>query len=218
MRSTVLLALLLACTSAMAATEPTAVAAPARAIKPPPAVPPDKAAKPVARIALANAGFESAAVAVLGMPEGWSTVQHAGPKSYTFTPDAAVKRAGERSLRVTNVGPEPYGSIYQTIEAAPYRGRTLRLSAWLRTEATTGNRFGSGAGLKLHAARGGYPVEIAEMRRDAVHGTTDWTRYEIRLKVPAEANQIEAGVSLYGPGSVWIDDVALDVVDEPGPS
>ena len=94
----------------------------------------------------------------------------------------------------------------------PYRGKTLRLSAWLRTEATTGNRFGSGAGLKLHSVRGGYPLDVAEMRRNAVHGSTDWTRYEISLKVPAEAEQIEAGLVLFGPGKAWIDDVALDVV------
>lgn len=186
--------------------------------KAPPAVPPEKAAKPVASVPLVNAGFESTAPGKAGSPDGWWAVQHAGPVSYTFQPDAGIKRSGERSLRVTNVGPEPFGSVYQTVQAAPYRGRTLRLSAWLRTEGTTGNGFATGAGLKLHSARGGYALDLIEMRQNAVHGSTDWTRYEITLKVPAEAEQIEAGLTLFGPGSVWIDDVALDMMDGERPS
>jgi hypothetical protein len=186
----------------------------ARAIKPPPAVPPDKAAKALASVPLVNAGFESTVPGKVGSPEGWWVVQHAGPLSYLFEPDTAIRRSGERSLRVTNVGPEPFGSVYQTVVANALRGKTLRFSAWLRTEGTTGNGFASGAGLKLHSVRGGYALDLTEMRRDAVHGTTDWTRYEIVLKVPAEAEGVEAGLVLFGPGRVWIDDVALDVVGD----
>lgn len=186
----------------------------ARAIKPPPAVAPDKAAKALSAVPLVNAGFESTVPGKVGAPEGWWAVQHAGPLSYTFEHDTKIRHGGERSLRVTNVGPEPFGAIYQTVLASAYRGRTLRLSAWLRTEGTSGNRYGSGAGLKLHSVRGGYPIDLIEMRRDAVHGTTDWARYEIALKVPAEAETLEAGVVLFGPGTVWLDDVALDVVDD----
>ncbi|MDH5285237.1 MAG: hypothetical protein OEX23_01220 [Betaproteobacteria bacterium] len=189
----------------------------AREIRPPPAVPPDKAAKPLASVPLVNAGFESTVPGKVGSPEGWWVVQHAGPVSYTFEPDTTIRRSGDRSLRVTNVGPEPFGAVYQTVPAAAYRGRTLRFSAWLRTEGTTGNRFASGAGLKLHSVKGGYPLDIAEMRRDAVHGTTDWARYEITLKVRAEAEGIEAGLVLFGPGRAWIDDTALDVVADAAP-
>jgi len=209
------LALAVAATGLAAAQEPAPQPArAARAIKPPPAVPYDKAAKPLASVPLVNAGFESTVPGKVGSPEGWWVVQHAGPLSYTFEPDVTIRRSGERSLRVTNVGPEPFGAVYQTVAAAAFRGKTLRFSAWLRTEGTTGNRFASGAGLKLHSVRGGYPLELTEMRRDAVHGTTDWTRYEITLKVPAEAEGIEAGLVLFGPGRVWIDDVALDVVGD----
>jgi hypothetical protein len=53
------------------------------------------------------------------------------------------------------------------------------------------------------------------MRMDSVGGTTDWARYELHLKVANAADQIEVGVNLFGPGAVWIDDVALDVVEPP---
>ena len=159
-------------------------------------------------------GFESTKPGKVGAPEGWWAIQHAGPDSYVFEHDSKVKHSGERSMRVTNIGPEPFGSIYQTIPAIAYRGKTLRFSAWVRTEGTIGNRFGTGAGLKLHAVRGGYPLEVAEMRNDAVHGTVEWTRYEIALRIPDEAEAVEVGMLVFGPGIAWLDDAVLDVVPD----
>jgi hypothetical protein len=181
-------------------------------------VPPERAAKPIASVPLANPGFESGASGATGAPEGWLAGQHAGAVSYTFTLDAESSRTGQRSLRIDNVGPEPYGTVDQSIDASPLRGKTLRFSAWLRTRDVTGNRFGNGAGLRLQTMRGGYVVEQAQMRGDAVAGTTDWARYEVRLRVADTTEQIDVGVHLFGPGTVWVDDAALDVVDAAVPT
>ena len=181
----------------------------------PPAVSPDKAVKPIASIALANAGFESTASGRFGAPDGWWVAQHAGPLSYAFTLDPAVKRSGERSLKVENIGAEPFGSIYQKLDAAPYRDKTLRVSGWIRTEGVKGNRMGAGVGLKLHAVQSGYAIKFAQMKKDAVRGTTDWTRYELALRIPAEAEQVEVGLTMYGPGVAWLDDFAVDVIEVP---
>ena len=185
----------------------------------PPLVPPERAAQAIASVPLANPGFESAAPGRLGAPDGWWGIQHAGPLSYTFTPDTDAPRSGGRSLRIDNVGPEPFGSLYQVVPAAALRGKTLRFSAWLKTRDAKGNVYGSGAGLKLQSMRGGYTVDHAQMRMDSVAGTTDWARYEVHLKVAGTADQVEVGVTLFGPGTVWIDDVALDAVEPPpGPA
>ncbi|HVF65592.1 MAG TPA: hypothetical protein VNE58_16515 [Casimicrobiaceae bacterium] len=172
-------------------------------------------------VTLINPGFESKESGKLGAPDGWWVVQHAGPLSYTWTLDPAAPRSGERSLKVENVGPEPFGSVFQKVSAAPYRGKTLRFTAWLRTDKAAGNQFGKGAGLNLMSMRGGYPLEFVMMRDDAVAGTTDWKRYEARLKIPNEADEIEFGMSLYGPGIAWFDDASLFVegtaaIDAPG--
>ncbi len=171
------------------------------------------AARSLASVALVNAGFESTQQGFLGAPEGWWTVQHAGPLSYAFTLDTTNPRFGERSLKVENVGPEPFGSIFQKIGAAPYRGKTLRFAAWIRTEGVKGNPFGAGAALNLNAMKGGYPIAQVMMRKDAVSGATHWKRYEVALKLPADADHIEFGLNLYGPGIAWLDDAALDVID-----
>ena len=185
----------------------------------PPRVPPERAAKPLESVPLANPGFESSAPGRLGAPDGWWGIQHAGVPSYTFTLDADAPRAGGRSLRIDNIGPEPFGTLYQVLPATALRGKTLRFSAWLKTRDASGNVYGSGAGLKLQSMRGGYIVDHAQMRMDSVAGTTDWARYEVHLKVAGTADQVEVGVTLFGPGTVWIDDVALDAVEPPpGPA
>ena len=61
-------------------------------------------------------------------------------------------------------------------------------------------------------------LEYAQMRKDAVQGTTGWTRYEISLKVPGNADQIEVGMNLFGKGTAWLDDAVLDVVEAVKPS
>lgn len=184
-------------------------------LAPSPAVPPERAAKALAPIALVNAGFESTLAGQLGAPEGWWTVQHAGPRSYTFTLDTTHPRSGLRSLKMENIGPEPFGTVYQKVGAAPFRGRTLRFAAWIRTDGVKGNRYGTGAGLSLHAMSGGYPVAHVMMRKNAVSGTNGWARYEVALPIPNAADHIEAGLNLFGPGTAWLDDVALDVIEGP---
>ena len=164
-------------------------------------------------VTIANPGFESTEAGRQGAPPGWWKLQHAGPESYAFVLDTANPRGGARSLRISNIGPEPFGTIVQTLDAAPLRGRTLRYSAWIRTDGAKGNRYGAGAGLVLHAMRGGYPVAHVAMRKDAVGGSSEWARHQLTLKVPDNAEHIEIGLSLFGPGSAWLDDVELAVVE-----
>lgn len=170
-------------------------------------------ARVLASVPLANPGFESMRPGKLGAPEGWWAVQHAGPESYRFTVDDGAKKAGQRSLRIENVGPEPFGTLYQAIDAAPYRGKTVRFAAWIRTENAQGNRFGSGAGLHLQTSRRGFPLDTAAMRKNAVRGTNDWARHELALPVAGDADRIEVGLNLFGGGIAWIDEATLDVVE-----
>lgn len=162
-------------------------------------------------VALVNPGFESTKPGMLGNPEGWFSIQHAGDLSYTFKLDSRDPHAGERSVRVDNVGPEPFGAIYQQLPAAAHRGRRLRLGAWLRTEDARGSATGGGAVLMLQAMQGGAPLAWNHMKDAPVQGTTPWKRYVVELEVPVAADQIEVGAMLHGPGRAWLDDVELEV-------
>jgi hypothetical protein len=42
-------------------------------------------------------------------------------------------------------------------------------------------------------------------------GTHDWTRREVTLAIPGNADTVEVGAILGGPGTVWLDDAELAV-------
>ena len=125
---------------------------------------------------------------------------------------ATVRHSGAASLRIDNVGPEPFGATYQRVDARPYRGQRLRWSAWLRTEDARGSMTGGGAVLLIQAMQSGAPLAWNHMTDAPVRGTTPWQQLSIELDVPAAAEEIEVGAMLHGPGRLWLDDVVLEAL------
>ena len=190
---------------AIAALAACATPAPHAPVVTPPVTPTAASAGPAAStIALVNPGFESTAPGRRNNdPEGWFSHQHAGETSYKFAIDTAEPHGGTRSLRIDNVGPEPYGAIAQTVDAKPYRGRTAELSGWLRTRET------ANAALTVTVLGNGVALANNFMTDAAVKGTTSWKRYTVSVPVAPNAEFIEIGAMMQGKGSLWLDDVEL---------
>jgi hypothetical protein len=165
-----------------------------------------------AQVTLTNPGFESKNPGEGGNPEGWVAIQHAGAESYDFALDSGQKHSGTQSMRIKKIGPEIYGTIMQVLDGARYAGKTVRLSAWIRTEAIPDGR-NPGAGLVLAALRGGAFLAHDFMSRSRVRGTTDWQRYTVELKLPPATTRLELGAMLEGAGTLWVDDFELEVVE-----
>ncbi len=172
------------------------------------AKPPPAATAATAAVRVVNPGFESATTKQNGDPEGWFSFQHAGVKSFDFVLDTAGPHGGLRSLRIDNVGPEPYGAIAQRVDARAYRGKVARYSAWLRTRDVAG----TGAVLTLMTFAKGAIVDHEFMADRALTGTAGWTRFTLSLPVAPDAERIEIGAMLQGKGSLWLDDATLEFV------
>ena len=184
----------------------TAAPAPAPARAAAPAAPAAPAVRSPHGTTVINPGFESTVPGRRNNdPEGWFSHQHAGTLSYRFTLDTTNPRSGARSLRIENIGPEPYGAITQAIDGRPYRGKTVKLSAWMRTQGT------ENAALTLAAMSGGIPLAHNFMSEKPVKGTTGWARYTITLPMPPATEFVEVGAMIQGKGSVWFDDVEVEV-------
>lgn len=214
MKTTTVLLLAFAATTAAAQTTPAAPATPAATATATPTAPP--AAAPAAkatRIPLVNPGFESIKPGRDGAPEGWMASQHTGEVSYDFALDSGVKKTGTQSLRITNIGPEPFGIVSQTLPATALGGRTVRLTSWVKTEKIPEGGRRNGATLLIIAKRGSQVVASESMRKREIQGTSDWTKRSIELAVPARSTELEVGVSLQGGGKVWLDDFELEVLD-----
>jgi hypothetical protein len=52
------------------------------------------------------------------------------------------------------------------------------------------------------------------IRDRQVHGTTEWTEYDLVVDVPQTSTNIAFGVIIVGGGMIWIDELKLEVVDE----
>jgi hypothetical protein len=105
------------------------------------------------------------------------------------------------SAVLSSAVPRPAGSaaLVQAIYADDYRGAIVTFSGEIRADALTGQ-----AGLRLEILR--YWWQDAGARED--HGITiasrhrDWTRYEITVQIPANADLVRFGIALTGPGRV----------------
>ena len=155
-----------------------------------------------------NPGFESTKTGTRGDPEGWYSFQHAGNRSYRFVVDTAAPHGGERSLRIENIGPEPYGALAQIVDVRPYRGKVARMTGWLKTRDANDN----GAVLTLLMLRGGATAAQNFMQDSPVKGSTEWKRYTITLPVAEGADRLEIGAMLLGRGALWLDDIELEFV------
>ena len=122
-------------------------------------------------------------------------------------PDRSDPADGERDYSAAADGPSgvlssavprPAGSaaLVQAIYADDYHGAAVTFSGEIRVDALTGQ-----AGLRLEILR-----HWVGVRED--HGLTianrhrDWTRYEVRVQFPADADLIRLGIALTGPGRI----------------
>jgi hypothetical protein len=102
------------------------------------------------------------------------------------------------SVVLSSAVPRPAGSaaLVQAIYADDYHGATVTFSGEIRADALTGQ-----AGLRLEIlrhweqAREDHGLTIASRRRD-------WTRYEITVQIPADADLVRFGIALTGPGRI----------------
>jgi len=102
-------------------------------------------------------------------------------------------------------------------------GQTIRYSGWIKTEnvlngyaglwwRVDGQEKGEILAFDNSQARliGGQAVVGSGILRGAI-GTTDWTRYQFDLPVPASATNINFGLLLTGTGTAWFDALSIEV-------
>jgi len=146
-------------------------------------------------------------------PKGWF---HAGdhPQNYEMGLDKVTKHGGRASARIRFIADkaEGFGTLMQTFKADVYRGKRLRMSAWMRTESADSAQLW----LRLDSAKG--MAGFDNMGNRGVTGTTDWKKYELTLDVPAETVAIAFGVLVSGKGQVWVDDFTFEAVGKDTPS
>jgi ribosomal protein S20 len=147
-------------------------------------------------------------------PLDWSYRQDA-TESYEIGPDKTPEFSNQNILTIKSVKSKinGFGNIMKTIKPGLYLGKTVKMTAYVKSKNVK-----SWAGLWMRVDY--YTVDVLSfdnMRRRAIKGTTDWTKHEVILFVPADATAISYGVLLNGTGQIWFKDVKLEVVDDTVP-
>lgn len=110
-------------------------------------------------------------------------------------------------LKAAVASPVGFADLRQAILADAFRGKRARLSGELKTAGV-----GQNASLYLRVIDPGRTKPPEDRQEIAVRGTREWMRYETTVEVPAESVFILFGISLTGPGQVWVTDAQLDAV------
>jgi len=110
------------------------------------------------------------------------------------------------------------GTLMQVSSAAAYRGKYLKMSAFLRSNAVDQR-----AGLWIRADDiNGTTVAFRNCFSPRaplsfVAGNTAWKEVEISIGIPESAVALSYGVQMIGRGTVWIDNVSIDAIGPRAP-
>ena len=149
-----------------------------------------------------NGDFEQASAD--GSIPGWWVSQHAGPTSYTVSLDNEMPGQGKRSVKITRTQPQVYGSITQDLPLKGYAGKTVRVTARMKSEGV-GPR-GWCLFLSAHSLR-------TNIYGPPLTGTTPWKEVSAEVKIAPGVDLITFGASLRDGGTGWLDDVHVYVID-----
>lgn len=160
-----------------------------------------------AEIALVNPGFEMPMKG--GEIPGWNQMQHAGALAYEMTTDNKQFHGGKHSFRMHRTVAQVYGTLEQRVSAEKLIGKTVELSAQLRT-ADVGKK---GWRLILNFMSGD-GNSIAQKKSEPMTGTSaKWQTITLQDKVPVATTWISVSVVLLDEGTGWVDDVRLRTVE-----
>jgi hypothetical protein len=170
----------------------------------PPQKQPVKPAQTIS-LPLENPSFEQSDQFV----KGWGVAQHAGEPSYIVSIDTTDSTDGKNSYRIERKLVQAWGMINQWIKLDNAVGKSIKLSAMIKSKALGPNGFD--LNLVFRKANRKF---ISSISSEAVTGSNDWQRIEVTGVVPAGTAHLQVTAVLNDAGTAWLDDVRLSITDE----
>jgi hypothetical protein len=106
---------------------------------------------------------------------------------------------------------EAVGNLMQSFRAKAYRGKTVRLRAWIRVDGTEAV---DRAQMWLRVDRPNGRVGFLDDMDGRPVRSAEWTACEIVAEIDADAEFVVFGVKSFGRAHVWVGDVSFDVVPD----
>jgi hypothetical protein len=162
---------------------------------------------------LVIAGLLLPVIAWPAPPAGWSLAGN-DPSSFQVSRDPTVNHEGQKSARLESIRlPKGFGTLMQSFDAKDYRGKRLRLKAWVKADDV---HDWAGVWMRIDGSDM-KSLGFDNMQNRPIKGTRDWMSHDVVLDVPEAATGIAFGILLSGEGKVWISGIHLDAVDKTVP-
>jgi hypothetical protein len=146
---------------------------------------------------------------VRSLPKGWFAAG-AAPNDY----EMGFEGGGQSGYIKSRERPRDFGTLMTIIEAAPYRGKRVRMTGYAKSLQV---QDWAGFWMRIDGPNQEM-LGFDNMQDRPIIGTTERTKSQIVLDVPAESIKIAYGVLLGGDGQVWFDGIEIDVVGEDIPT
>jgi hypothetical protein len=162
-----------------------------------------------AQVPIANPGFEQDTA---GVPTGWFMPKPGADAGFKAEVTAENCRTGAHCALLTGVAnppPSVFGNLMQTLSAAGYALRRIRLRAAIRVEGAD-----TQAQMWLRLDRADNGTAFLDNMGTRPVKSSEWKTYDIETNVPEDAARMALGVMIFGPGKAWIDDFNLETLDE----
>jgi serine/threonine protein kinase len=152
---------------------------------------------------------------------GWFLAGN-NPREYETVLDRTVLHGGKPStlLQSKTAGAPGFATLMQTVKAGVFQNQRVRMSGFLRVEGVT-----NAAGLWMRIdgpligeTKVAQPLAFDRMEDRPLRGTAEWASCKIVLDVPEAAEEIAFGVSLAGPGKLWLADLIFERVGREVPT
>jgi hypothetical protein len=138
---------------------------------------------------------------------GWTAPESS---DYEAGIDHKVVRTGKGSLYLKSTGGNPKDyAARQSIKADAYRGKRIRLTAYVKPDQAAG---GGAPWLRVDFQNADYVLDgMLELTARSAN-VNGWVKCELVAQIPEDALGISFGLRMIGKGEIWADDLSFDVV------
>ena len=147
-----------------------------------------------------NAGFET-------HTKNWDIKSS---KTQIFSLDSLFKINGKSSLKIigSQTSATDYLPFYQTISVENSDTKTIRLTAFIKSQVLTGTAALLCQLLDKNGNRIGF--QNSEMQNLLIKGNSDWKKYSLLITINKEVKKLVVGGYTSGDGTAWFDDFSLE--------
>ncbi|HSM35769.1 MAG TPA: erythromycin esterase family protein [Longimicrobiales bacterium] len=147
-------------------------------------------------------------------PPGWTPPSGIAGVEWDVAVTREEVRQGDQAVVLRRAAGDRYGEtaaeLDQRVDATPWRGRSLTLTASVRIESTSPRSRGYLWMQVTEPAEPWFRVVFFDNMADRPITARDWREYEITATVPEDADSVSFGFAFVGPGRAWLDGVALE--------